>query len=569
MKSGSSPAPSLSKVATGFSNLLRFFLAWILLLTAGSAAFADKFFATSFAPERGSEGICADTPLYITFNQPPLVSNSGAISVHQWDGTIVDTIDLADPSSYKKYIGGAQAGGVPYPFNYHPIIVTENTAAIYLHQQLDYGQTYYVTVDPGVFVDADGDVFHGIQRPWRWRFTTKPSPPPMGTADLMVAADGSGDFCTVQGAIDFVPQNNVQPVTITVGAGVYNEIVYVRSNKPFITVRGADRDGTIIQYPNNSNFNGMVSGNFRAMFGEDAPDFTLENISLHNTTPFGGSQAEAFRGNNQRILLNRVNLSSFQDTLLLQGKGFVTNSYIEGDVDFMWSNSGTVFLQYNELKGLHAGYYTQIRNDQSHFGYVYVNNTLTRSPDLADNTMYLGRIDPNVFPYSQVVYINTAMDSHIRPVGWLLNNANCTQATNVQFWEYRSTDLQGNPIDVSQRIPCSRQLTDEQAVQWSDPGFVLSGWVPNTVNAGPGTISPEDNVTVNWSAPPGHSATDWIGLYRVGDSDTDYLDFAYAGDGTTGVLTFTAPDTPGDYEFRYFLNDTFTRAATSNTVSVQ
>ena len=551
------------------------FRTWLLgfafvsyLLAASGVAFADEFVATGFLPPSGAQHICADTSLYITFNQPPHVADSGTISVHRADGTVADSIDLGDPDSYKKYIGGAQAGGVPYPFNYYPIILTGNAAAIYLHAQLEYGQTYYVTIDPGVFVDSDGDPFLGIHDPRRWRFTVRSAPPPAGTTDLTVAADGSGDFCTVQGAIDFVPQNNTQAVAITVRAGVYTEIVYVRSNKPFITVRGDDRDNSIIQYANNSNLNGMVSGNFRAMFGEDAPDFTLENISLHNTTPYRGSQAEAFRGNNQRITLNRVNLFSFQDTLLLQGRGFVTNSYIEGDVDFMWGN-GTVFFQYNELKGLHVGYYTQIRNDQSHFGNVYVNNTLTRSPDLADNTMYLGRIDPNVFPYSQVVYINTAMDSHIRPQGWLLNNATCDQAPNIQFWEYHSTDLAGNPMDVSQRISCSRQLTDEEAAQWSDPGFVLSGWVPNTVNATPGLVSAGEDVTVNWSALPGHSVTDWVGLYRVGDPDTDYLDAQYTGDGTTGLLTFTAPDAAGDYEFRYFLNDTFTGAATSNAVCVR
>lgn len=128
------------------------------------------------------------------------------------------------------------------------------------------------------------------------------------------------------------------------------------------------------------------------------------------------------------------------------------------------------------------------------------------------------------------------MDSHIRPPGWLLNNATCDQAPNIQFWEYHSTDLAGNPIDVSQRISCSRQLTDEEAAQWSEPGFVLSGWVPNTVNATPGSVSAGGDVTVNWSAPPGHSVTDWVGLYRVGDSDTDYLDAQYTGDGTTGLV---------------------------------
>src|SRR5262249_59344931 len=132
-------------------------------------------------------------------------------------------------------------------------------------EAVDYGQTYYVTMDPGVITDIDGAPSDGISDPKRWRFSTKPDGPTAGSTRLTVAADNSGDFRTVQGAIDFVPQNNTQRVVITVRSGTYNEIDYVRSNKPFITVAGEDRAQTVIQYANNSNFNGAVSGNFRTM----------------------------------------------------------------------------------------------------------------------------------------------------------------------------------------------------------------------------------------------------------------------------------------------------------------
>ena len=195
----------------------------------------------------------------------------------------------------------------------------------------------------------------------------------------------------------------------------------------------------------------------RAMFGVDGSDFSLENITLVNTTPKGGSQAEAFRGNALRIVLNRVNLKSFQDTLLLQSTGtnnmggFVTDSYIEGDVDFMWG-TGAVFFQNCELKMLtSAGYYTQIRNVQGKNGNVFVNCRLTSAAGVTG--AFLARIDPNVFPFSQVVYINCALGAQVMPAGWRLDNS--TTAPNVQFWEYNSTDLNGAPLDVSQRAPFS------------------------------------------------------------------------------------------------------------------
>jgi hypothetical protein len=465
---------------------------------------APALAATSFSPADGASGLCVDAPLSVTFDQAPHLGSSGTIDVHRADGSLADRIDLADPNSSKRFIGGAAAAGVPYAFNYYPVLLTGNTATIYLHQQLDYGQAYYVTLDPGVLTDAEGNPFPGISDPNTWRFATKSAGPPVGATQLTVAADGTGDFCTVQGAIDFVPQNNTQRVVITVRSGTYNEIVYVRSNKPFLTVEGEDRAHTVIQYANNSNFNGAVSGNFRTMFGVDANDFVLTNLTLHNTTPHGGSQAESFRSGSQRILLNHVNLMSFQDTLLLQGKGLVNDSYIEGDVDFLWG-TGSVFFQDCELKAVTSnGYYTMIRNPQGANGDIFVHCRLTRADDSITGS-YLARIDPNVFPFSQVVYIDCAMDAHVRPIGWLLNNA--TDAPDVEFWEYRSTDLSGNPLDVSQRAPVSRQLTPEEAAQWSDPAFVLGGWAPDTdlrvagvvVNDGSAQRSLVTSLTVSFS----------------------------------------------------------------------
>ena len=297
--------------------------------------------------------MCTDTPLSIEFSEAPQLGRRGRVRVVNSAGVVVDTIDLA-ASPHTKTIGGLA-------YVYYPIIISGNTASLYLHRELPYNDTYYVLFDAGVFVDSAGAPHSGFADPGLWRFKTREAGPRTGAALLTVDAGNQGDFCMVQGAIDFVPAGNTQPVTIHVRPGTYTEINYVPSNKPFITVRGEDRDKTIISYSNNANLN---QSNARVMFGVDAPDFTLQDITLHNTTPQGGSQAEAFRGNNQRILLDRVSLKSYQDTLFLQGLAMVRDSYIEGDVDFLWG-AGTVFVRNTEIKTLRTGgYITQIRNGQ-------------------------------------------------------------------------------------------------------------------------------------------------------------------------------------------------------------
>src|SRR5439155_777632 len=87
-------------------------------------------------------------------------------------------------------------------------------------------------VDSNVFQNAGS--WTGITGTTAWRFTTKPAAPAAG--NVVVAADGFGDFCTVQGAIDFYPSGNTTPRTIQIQTGTYREIVYNSSgNQAYFT----------------------------------------------------------------------------------------------------------------------------------------------------------------------------------------------------------------------------------------------------------------------------------------------------------------------------------------------
>src|SRR5437773_11371127 len=49
---------------------------------------------------------------------------------------------------------------------------------------------------------------------------------------------------------------------------------------------------------------------------------------------------------------------------------------------------------------------------------------------------------------------------------------------------------------------------------------------------------------------------------------TDPNRWVYTGGAASGTFLTTAPDTPGDYEFRYLLNNGYTDAARSRTITV-
>ncbi len=444
--------------------------------------------AVSFAPASGGASLNIDTPLRVTFDRAPVVGNTGRIRIHRaTDGIPVDTIDLSAPFQLRT------VGNGPAPLNYFPVVVSGSTVTLYPRGgALAYGQSYYVTIDPGALRDTTGASFTGLLTAATWRFTTKAAGPAANATTLTVAADGSGDFTTVQGAIDAVPAANNQRVVITVKRGTYFEQVYVASNRPLLTVRGEDRVQTIITYPNNNNLNG--STRTRGVFTTAANDFTLETLTVFNSTPQGGSQAEAFVCDGLRVLLNRVTLRSRQDTLLCNtGSTFVADSYIEGNTDFIWGTAAAFFHRC-ELKALDTagaeGFYTQVRNGQNQIGFVFVDCQLTG--EATARNYYLGRIDPNAgnFPFSQAVFLNCAMGPHLLPVGWQLNNA--TTSATVQNWEYQSTDLTGATLDVRSRHASSRQIDGATAAVYRNPAFVLGGWnpqIPPGIEAPPATNS--------------------------------------------------------------------------------
>ena len=422
-------------------------------------------------PAPGATRLPPDAPLRLAFSAAPTIAAAGKIEIHDAaSGVVVATVDVATRTATKS-IGGSS-------YQYYPVIVSGRDVVITAPPgALDYGRSYYVTIAAGVF-NVDGRGSAALDDPARWRFTTKPSAPAAGAQRLVIAADGRGDFCTVQGAIDFVPAENVQPVTLELQRGDYIEMVNVPRGKAHVTLRGADRRQSVIRYANNARFNPRM----RALLDVTADDFRLENLTLRNTTPRGGSQSETIRLRADRGVLDHCDCSSLQDTLQLTGRVYVNECFVEGDVDFVWG-SGTVYFNRCELKALNPGYLVQSRNGAERLGYVFVDCRLTAAPGV---TRYiLARIEPGRFPYSHVAFINCAMGPHISPVGWQFDKvpggAAVGPVEHEQFQEFQSVTLDGTPVDVSQRLAPSRQLTAEEAAKLREVKRVLGGkddWDP-------------------------------------------------------------------------------------------
>jgi pectin methylesterase-like acyl-CoA thioesterase len=428
----------------------------------------DDAITTRF-PVPGST-TCADASLRMTFASAPTLGTAGKIRVLDADAPDMPAVEIdLGGMFFSGLIGGKllQLG--------KPVFIDGNDVVVYLAGPvLNPGHTYYVTVDQGVFLDAEGKSLGKISDPAAWRFTAV-APAPASPSELTVALDGTGDYCSVQGAIDAVPAANASRVTITVRPGVYREIVEIL-NKQFVTLRGEDRDTSIIAYTNNDDLNGGTHS--RPMVNaENSNDLVIENITLHNTTPQGGSQAEALRVEpGERVILRNANFLSLQDTLLLSGHVYVTGAYVEGNVDYVWGK-GTVFFDDSELRTVgRFGYNVHARNLAGQYGYVFVNSRLTADDGITGQ--FLGRIDVSEYPGSMVAYVDCEMTPAINVAGWTITPPGVEVPADLRFWEYGSVDPDGNPVDVSRRAPFSKQLTDEEAEPLRDPVTVL-GFDPN------------------------------------------------------------------------------------------
>jgi pectin methylesterase-like acyl-CoA thioesterase len=423
---------------------------------------------TGIFPGIAATGVCLDAPLTLTFSSAPSLGTAGKISIYATSNpnTAIDTVDIA-AASYSDTIGGQAKNLV------RPVFIDGNSAVVYFHQhKLSASTSYFVTVSSGTFVNAQKAAIGTVTSSSAWTFTTGPAP--VAATTMAVNRTGNGGFCTVQGAFDAVPANNTAARTITVAAGNYHEMVYV-SKKTNITLQGADRAASVIEYPNNDKLNPGTSAR-PLFFASGTTGLNITNLTIYNTTPQDGSQAEALRVQADEVIVRNANVKSLQDTLLLDGRVYVVGSYIEGNVDFVWGGGVTYFDQ-SEIKTVgRAGAVVQARNGSGGYGYVFVDSKLTSDAGITGQV--LARIDATVYPYSHVAYINCQMSSAITANGWTITPAGTTATGNLRFWEYQSTDANGTLLNVSGRDPASKQLTAAQAATMRDKATVLAGWNP-------------------------------------------------------------------------------------------
>lgn len=276
--------------------------------------------------------------------------------------------------------------------------------------------------------------------------------------DIVVAKDGSGDFFTVQDAVDAVPYYSKVATTVHIRPGVYREKVTVPADRQKIHLSGDDARTTVISwddYALKPDLHGNPMGTSATpsvfLYGDD---FLAENITFENTAGEGKdiAQACAVLIDADRVAFLGCRFIANQDTIYTYGKGqhhYFRNCWIEGTTDFIFGAS-TAWFENCTIMSKKDSYVTAASTPEGErFGYVFNGCDLIAADGVTE--VYLGR---PWRPYARTVFIGCRMGAHIRPEGW--HDWNKEYAHMTAFYaEYGSEGPGAAPED---RVKWSHRL---------------------------------------------------------------------------------------------------------------
>lgn len=313
-----------------------------------------------------------------------------------------------------------------------------------------------------------------------------------GVKMMIVAADGSGDYLTVEQALKSV-SNTDNRVAIYIKNGVYRDKIHI--DRPNVTLVGEDVESTILTYDDYARKlfdDGTEYGTFNSYTVLITGDgFEANNITFENSAGSGKIKGQALAAyvDADHTVFRNCHFKGHQDTIFtaplppapilqdgFKGPGankerkmssqYYENCLIEGDVDFIFGSATAVFkdctivsLDRGEKENGINGYITAASTPESiKYGYVFINCKLLS--ECAPETVYLGRPWRN---FAKTVFINCYMDEHIKSEGW--HNWDKIDSEKTTFYAEYNSYGPGGKMDT--RVPWAKILTDEQAKEYT------------------------------------------------------------------------------------------------------
>lgn len=451
-----------------------------------------------------AESMGASDVLPVLVSSNPANGSTGASA----SGSVILTYD----NKIKAGTGAATLDGE----SIKPVI--SGKTAIFRYSGLKYNTTYTFSMPEGVLTSRSG---HPVAATELTFTTMERIQPEARLYDAVVAQDGSGDYTTLQAAIDAAPAGRAKPWLIFVKNGQYKEHIDIPATKTCMHIIGQDRDRTVILDDRLSGGDNAYHVDLGATVVVKAANTFFENITIENSYGHekqSGPQALALNTQADRVALNHVALLSYQDTWITtstsNNRHYIKNSVIEGAVDFIY-NSGNVYLDGDtiEINRPSGGYIVAPSHAADvKWGYVFMNNIIRPRQGVKVSDIWLGRPWHNS---PKTVFINTQTFVNIPAAGWYDHMGGLP----VLWADYNTVDADGNPVDLSQRRDtywkeengekvygkAKNYLTAEEAAQYTVKN-VMGGddnWQPDLLcEACEAPVVNAQGSKLSWSAVP-------------------------------------------------------------------
>ncbi len=278
---------------------------------------------------------------------------------------------------------------------------------------------------------------------------------------LTVAADGTGQFTTVQAAFDAIPYGNRKAVIVRVSNGVYHEKLVLDSTKNNVTLEGENRYQTILRCndhtgklsPNGDTINTYTSQSVLIK----ADNFTAVNVSFENTAGFNAGQAVAVQAAGNYIVFRNCRFIGHQDVLFTPRPGtyqYYEDCFIEGTTDFIFG-AATVWFERCHINSRKNSHITAASTPAaSRYGFIFNECVLT-----ADTGLYNVSLGRPWRPHAATIFMNSYIGPHIRPEGWSVWNKNDNHLT-ARYAEFNNFGPSALP---AKRLSWTKQLSSGDA----------------------------------------------------------------------------------------------------------
>ena len=295
---------------------------------------------------------------------------------------------------------------------------------------------------------------------------------------LIVARDGTGQYRTINEAIDVCRAFMEYHKVIFVKKGIYKEKVEIPSWLANIEILGEDVDKTVITYDDHANIKipgtDKAMGTFRTFTVKvEGSNITFKNITIENNAAKLG-QAVALHTEGDRLIFIDCKFIGNQDTVYTGTAGtriLFKDCYIEGTTDFIFGPSTAWFENCTILSKANSYVTAASTPKDVKYGYVFDHCKLTAAEGVTK--VYLGR---PWRPYAYTLFMNCEIGRHIRPEGWF-NWSNPANEKTARYLEYNNSDEGAN---TGNRVNWSKVLSKKEAQGVTKENVFLlnNDWLP-------------------------------------------------------------------------------------------